>query len=79
MAIFLQLDLSDIPAVRKPVKEFLSYTQFHPAQIIRCLAPLQKCTRTVAVGSVERKKKVNGAPEKGKCERNAQHRNCFHL
>ena len=32
-AIFLQLDLSDIPAVRKSAKEFLSYAQYHPAQM----------------------------------------------
>ena len=31
-AIFLQLDLSDIPAVRKSAGEFLSYVQFLAAQ-----------------------------------------------
>lgn len=32
-AIFLQLDLSDILAVRRSAEEFLSYAQFHPAQM----------------------------------------------
>ena len=33
-AIFLPLDLSDIPAVRKSAKEFLSYARFHATQLI---------------------------------------------
>jgi short-subunit dehydrogenase len=32
-AIFLQLDLSDISAVRKSAEEFLSYAQFLAAQM----------------------------------------------
>jgi retinol dehydrogenase 12 len=35
-AIFLQLDLSDIPSVRKSAKEFLSYARFRVACLNFC-------------------------------------------